>query len=102
MLSPECYVCNRWCYTLFVVPKDKRSTLSGSYELLHNRSKNTELVDIREYARKTVENSGNPDLDRESYLKMLPNDKRQELVENTEGKLDVLKRRLSEKDITLY
>ena len=49
-----------------------------------------------------VENSGNPDLDRESYIKMLPNEKRQELIENIEGKLDHLKKRLLEKDITLY
>tara|TARA_B110000285_G_scaffold215829_1_gene262547 strand:+ start:1423 stop:1575 length:153 start_codon:yes stop_codon:yes gene_type:complete len=49
-----------------------------------------------------VESSGNPDLDREHYLKMLPDDKRQELVENIDGKLDILKKRMLEKDITLY
>ena len=59
-------------------------------------------MDIREYARKMVENTGNLDLDREHYMKMLPDDKRQELVENIDGKLDILKKRMLEKDITLY
>ena len=59
-------------------------------------------MDIREYARRIVENTGNADLDRESYLKMLPNDKRQEMIENIDGKMDKLKKRFEAKDITLY
>lgn len=102
VVGSECYVCDRWCYTLFVVATDKSSTLSGSYELLHSRSKHTKLIDIREYARRMVEASGNKDLDREHYMKMLPNDKRQELIENTDGQMDRLKKRFDSQDITLY
>jgi len=40
-----------------------------------------------------VESTGNPDLDREKYIKMLPEDTRQVMLENIDGKLDQLKKR---------
>ena len=49
-----------------------------------------------------VESTGNPDLDRERYIKILPEDKRQVTIENVDGKLDELKKRFEDKDITLY
>jgi len=104
--TDECFVCDRWQYTI-VYGRGRKDNLdqtvvpamSSSFKLLNNSK--VDLVDVRELARRVVENSGDPELDREQYWATWNEQKRAAMTEVPE-QVQKFKRRFTDRDLSLY
>lgn len=100
-LSPFCFVTDRWKYSIFAL-REGEQYVQGSFELLHHvKGSKMQGVDVREFARRLIETSGDVDTDFKVYCAMLPEDVQDDLRPDYEGRQLILKR-MKEQDLTLY
>ena len=75
--------------------------IDGTFELLNHESKGIKPIDVREFARRVVEVTGDPEVDSQRYLDLLPKLPRDRL-EHDEKAFEEFMVSFNAKDLKLY
>jgi len=75
--------------------------IEGTFELLNHENKGLKPIDVREFARRLVEVTGDPEGDVQRYLDLLPKLPRERL-EHDEKAMEDFMVTFNAKDLNLY
>lgn len=94
----ECYVCDRWKYTLFMLKGAPGTTLRGTFRMLNNSCQDeVELVDIREFASKLAHKTNSNEKNFQTLMEANPHFK-----EFSKAELRYFDLRFKQDDKALY